>query len=108
HDRDALACRGVQVNVVHPDSGSADHAKLAGIRKQVSVYLNGGTHNQGVGGLQLRSQVAVDLVRCDDGPTRLMQQVNSGSGDFFGNNNLHKDSRTMCPAASITDVIPIE
>ena len=49
HDRDTLASRGVEIDVVHSHSRATDHAQLSSMLEQFCIYLNCRAHDEGVG-----------------------------------------------------------
>ena len=89
HYGDALACRRIQIDVVHPHAGPPDHAQFLGMRQQSGVRLDRGAHDQCVGGLQFGREFALDLVRGKNLPARFSKLVNRRCGDFFRYNNFH-------------------
>ena len=46
HYCNAVAGGGVQVNVIHANSGAPDHAQLGGVLKQLGVHVHRRTHYQ--------------------------------------------------------------
>jgi hypothetical protein len=75
HYSDTRACGRFEVDVVHPNPGPADDSQLLGVLQQLGIHLHCGTHDQRIRGFQLRWQISVQLLRCDDVPGRLTQQI---------------------------------
>ena len=75
HHGDAFAGGGIEIDVVHAHAGAPDDPQFAGVFQQVGIHLHRGANDERVGRLQLRRQLALDLVGRDDGPARLAQQV---------------------------------
>ena len=74
HDRDALAGGGFEIDVIDAHARPANHAQLGRMLQQSAVDLHGGTHNQRVGGFEVRRQLAFNLIGSDQRPARLLQQ----------------------------------
>ncbi len=85
---------GGGVDVVHPDSGTTDDAKLRGVLQQGSVHLDGGADDEGVSVGECRGETAGlfggEVFGGDDGEGGIFaQELNGGGGDFFGKDNFH-------------------
>ena len=89
HDRDALASGGFDLNVVDADSRASDHSQFVGMFEQSRVDLHRRANNECVSGFQLGGEFAVQLIRGDDCPVRLFEQLHCRGRDFFRNHNFH-------------------
>jgi len=63
----------VELNVVHAHSGSSDHTQLFGVFQKLRVNLHRRPDNERIRSLQVLLQFAVQLIRRQDGPARLLK-----------------------------------
>ncbi len=89
HHCDALARGSIQINVVDAHAGAPDDPQFAGMFQQIGVHLHRRANDKRVSRLQMRRQLALHLVRCDDSPTRLAQQVDCRGRNLFRHYNFH-------------------
>ncbi len=90
HDDDALAGGGIGVDVVDADAGTADDAEFGGGLEQLRVGLDGGADDERIGVGEFGGQAVLNLFGSDDLPAGLLlEDGESGGGDFFGENDLH-------------------
>ena len=90
HYRDAFVSGRFQINVVHADSGAADHAQLFRMLEKLGVCLYRRTNDQRIRRLQMFLQLPVELIRRKDGPARLLQLRHRRSRDFFRYDDFHE------------------
>ena len=63
HHRDALAGGGIKVDVVDANARASDHPQLVGMFEKLGIDLHRRADDERVRRLQLRRQLAVELVR---------------------------------------------
>ena len=63
HHRNALAGGGIQIDVIDAHAGAPDDPQLTGMFQQIGVHLHRRANDERVGRLQLRRQLALDLIR---------------------------------------------
>ena len=89
HDRDALASGGFEFNVVDADARASDDPQFVSMFEQSRVDLHRRANDERVGGFQVGGQFAVQLIRGNDCPARLLQQLHCRGRDFFRNDHFH-------------------
>ena len=57
--------------------------------EQGFVHLHRRSYDQGIGRLQVRRQLAIDLLGRYQGPARLAQQINGRVRNLFSDYNFH-------------------
>ena len=65
--------RRFEIDVVHSHPGAPDHAQFLGMLEQLGIRLYRRAHDQCVRRLQMLRQLAIQLVRGEHGPARLLQ-----------------------------------